>query len=384
MISDSDFAGYYTAACLVSIGQSTDIYAEATQDVDPTVDHADPNSVFARNARAHGLSGEALYDYPPTLADLLTPLSMLSPRTALIIWELTNLVALFLTGVFMIRMLAIQSLGAKSLVLAFLVLFRPTISCLSYGQIAILLTFLLTAGLYLYSQGRTTSAGFFFALAVAIKLIPLIVIVPFLAWRDWKILRAMALWCAAILIALLAINGRDALSLYFLHELPKMGTKAIDPENRSIGVALQILWRDSGLKASQAALIQTGKLLSILVLGYAGWLSRVRYEKLSSPISKIEIVSVFLLFSCCLSPVSWSFSYVLGTPALIMLGKRSLEKRSSTFDTMLLILFVVAITTATIPFLVVMTSVIGVALGVASLLRLNAGQDQIGPSTAVA
>ena len=37
-----------------------------------------------------------------------------------------------------------------------------------------------------------------FALAGAIKLTPLIVIVPFIAWRDWKILPAIALWSLGI------------------------------------------------------------------------------------------------------------------------------------------------------------------------------------------
>jgi hypothetical protein len=46
-----DFRGYYVAATLVRSHQNLENYAEATRDVDPVTENADPNTVFAQTAK---------------------------------------------------------------------------------------------------------------------------------------------------------------------------------------------------------------------------------------------------------------------------------------------------------------------------------------------
>jgi uncharacterized membrane protein len=129
----------------------------------------------------------------------MTPLTFLPPAGALIAWNLLNLAMIVLVSVVLMRLQGVRNPVLASLIAVLLLLFRPTLNCLYWGQVSILLLFLVVAGLSLYASGQKSMAGFMFALAAAIKLTPLIVIVPLLAWRDWKSLRAIALWGAVIL-----------------------------------------------------------------------------------------------------------------------------------------------------------------------------------------
>lgn len=255
-ISDDNM--YYIGACLVRAHQSRDLYEEAKSGVDAIEGYTDPDSVMARTARAHGLAMVSQYDYPPTLADLLVPLTFLPLSMALFVWFLINVAALLSAGFILVRILGIAAAGQTLLVFAFLVFFRPTSYCLYFGQLSFVLMLLMIAGMSLYLREKPYAAAALFALATAIKLIPLVVIVPLLAWKDWKTLRAFALWIAAIAGALLAINGWEAVSLFFLHVMPTMSTSYLDLDNRNLGVAVQALLHGAIKSAQLPVLIWAG------------------------------------------------------------------------------------------------------------------------------
>jgi hypothetical protein len=219
---------------------NSDLYDGVKQGVNPQLEVADPTTVFALTAKNHGIPSVMLYLYPPTFADLLVPLTAFSPTVAFIIWDILNLIMLLATSAILTRLFKIRAPGWTGLVTVFLILFRPTLNCFYFGQVSILLLFLLIAGVSFYVHGRKNIAGLLFALAAAIKLTPLIVIVPFLAWKDWKILRAIALWCIGILGATWIVNGIGTLNFYFLHVMQSMsggnlGVDKYSENNRTLG-----------------------------------------------------------------------------------------------------------------------------------------------------
>lgn len=373
-LDDCDFFGYYVAASLVRTGQSQQIYAEADRNIDPSIDNPDPDTVYARAGSAYGLPEVHFYDYPPTLADLLVPITALPPIPALIAWEILSLAALVSAGTLLCRMLGMHSLSQIGLIAAFLVVFRPTLECLYFGQIALLLLFLLVAGMSSYVRGHMARAGFLFALAAAIKLTPLILIVPFLIWRDWKVLRAMALWCTAIFVALLAINGWGPLSAYFLQELPKIGSKLTSPEDRNLGLAIQLLSYGSKLSAPVTGMVWLGRLLSVLAVCYAAWLSQLKRTH-SGPVSfRIEVIALFLLLSCCIAPVSWLHAWALSYPAVIIIGKRVWERRAGAVEAALLLLLMLSLTVSGIAHLAMLSPLAGLALVLVQLHALSREQ----------
>jgi|SRR5271166_3113125 len=373
----SSFWVYYTASCLVRSNMNPHLYDGVTRDVNPQLVVADPATTFARTASAHGIPEVMLYVYPPTLADLLVPLTAFSPVVAFIVWNMLNLAMMLASSFMLTRMLGIRSFGWASLVAAFLICFRPTLSSFYFGQASIFLLFLLVAGMSFYTHGRKNVAGLMFALAAAIKLTPLIVIVPFLAWQDWKILRAIAVWSVAILGALWFINGRETLNLFFSHVLPAMSGGNLAAEifrenNRTVGAIFYEFLRGSGHDTTPIALVWAVRLVSAFVIFCAAWLSQVKKEHKLLDNESLEIIAIFLLLSCCVAPFSWLYAWFLCAPALVMFGKRIAEQRSNAVESTLFVLFLFSLVTSKFH-LGLATPPLGVALGIIGLYRLRLG-----------
>jgi hypothetical protein len=372
----NDFRCYYTAAWMVRNHQTKDIYlSEGNRDPVLDPDHIGSGTPFARMAAELGVfTGDvAPYDYPPTLADLIFPLTFLSPSTALKVWYLLDIAALVWAAFLLSRMPGI-SLSARFLpVLAFL-LFPPTINCLVWGQVTICLLLIVVAGISLYVREMRYSAAFLFALAIAIKLTPLILVIPLLVWRDWKMLRAVVLWGVVILAALVMFNGWESLNLYLFHEMPRMGSKFFIL-NRSLISEMQVLWSRSQRGTSLPGVAVAGKVIGLLVLCYAGWQNRSRSVRNLRVGFRVESIAYFLLLSCCLSPVSWVHAYLLGAPALVIYGKQLWDGHAKTYEAVLFLLLTAGLATNTVLPLAVITPLPCLALGLLGLQRLK--QQQI-------
>lgn len=222
--------------------------------------------------------------------------------------------------------------------------------------------------------GNNYSAGLFFALAAAIKLTPLIVLIPLIAWGDWKGLRAIALWCGVIACILLAVNGPGALDLYFFHVLPSMGSTVIDTDSRSLNTVVRVLWTRSETGVAPPGAIWLGKVLSALAVCFAGWLSHRRHGDSTEGAARVETIAIFLFLSCCVAPVSWRHAYLLAAPALLFLGKRTWEGQSSLFEGAMLVTFIVALTTNRFLEQPLLTPLSGIALCFLGLYRLRGGR----------
>ena len=91
------------------------------------------------------------------------------------------------------------------------------------------------AGLYFYLAKQNFLCSFMFAVITVIKITPLIVVVPLLAFRDWKQLRAFVLALAALLIGICLVNGEGLLRQYVEHVVPSMSTGVVSVQNRNLG-----------------------------------------------------------------------------------------------------------------------------------------------------
>lgn len=370
----TNFEMYYTAACLVRSNMSTHIYDVIGPNTNPQNLYADPTSVWARTAHAHGISRVTLYLYPPTLADLLTPLSVFSTSTALIVWYVLNLLMIVGLSAALTRILDIRFFGSTALVAAAVLLFRPVLNTFHWGQVTVLLLFLLTVGLSLYVNGHKSIAALFLVLAIAIKLEPIVIIIPFIAWRDWKFLRNSALWAIVLGLGLWAVNGSTALNLYFLHQLPamwggKLGTGGFDV-NRSLGNIFYTYFGGTHAILSQRELAWLTRVVSVVILCSAGWLSRLKPGENSTNRQQFEIAMMFLLFTCSLSPYSWFYNWGLSAPAVVVLCMRAWEGRASTVETVLLVAFLLSLVTTKFDMAMV-SPVLGIALGILVLHRMR-------------
>jgi Glycosyltransferase family 87 len=319
--SQRDFRVYFIAASMIRNHEGSHIYDQAADGADPQLTWADPNTLFAQRARKLGVDEVRLYVYPPLLADMLVPLTSLRLASAEHAWLLLNAIFILAATLILARMISPHRVRWfwPPLFVAVL-LFRPTLDCLLLGQITILLLLLQVAGLYFYLQSRTFPAALMFAVMTVIKITPLIVVVPLLAFRDWKQLRAFVLALAALLIGLCFVNGEGLLRQYVEHVVPSMSTGVVSVQNRNLGTALQIAWQRTDQLPALRSINLLGKLLSLAVICYAGWLSRGTPK--SDFARKTTVLMLFFLLGCCLAPVAWRHSYVLAAPALaVLVGK---------------------------------------------------------------
>lgn len=372
----NNFFIYYTAADFVRSNESIHIYDAIDPGTNPEIIFSDPNTVWAQRMISFGISRTSLYLYPPTLADLMVPLTVLSPSAALIVWNALGVLMILGLSVALTKVLGVKFFGSTFLVAAVVLLFRPTLNTIYWGQVTILLMFLLTIGFSLYANGHKNIAAFLFVLAIAIKLEPIVVIIPIIVWRDWKCLRYLVIWSILLCLGLWAVNGSDALNLYFLHHLPAMsggelgGSGGDIYNNRSLGNIFYTYLGGAHPVVSSRAIGWLYHVVSALILCYAGWLSRFKQGENSTYLRQFEIGMMFLLFMCCLSPYSWLYNWALSAPVLVIFCKRAWDGRMDTAETVLFIAFLLSLATSKFNMPKV-TPILGVTLGIVALYRIR-------------
>ena len=349
-----DFNVYYTASALAIEHQGNAIYSGSDNGVDPQLRVAAPETAFARKAHQLGLNRVMLYVYPPMLADALIPLTLLPLASATQLWLVLNLAALFLIA-FMITQLVHCKFVSFSGLVVLIALFvsQPVIASLTFGQITIILLLLWTWGTRLYQRGSVTSSAVVFALAAAVKLTPLIVIVPVLIWRDLRWLRAFALSGVAIILIMCLVNTPSALVDYFMNVMPSMSRGIPLHLNESISSSAQCLYLavlgepiDHASMPVPRLVVTVAKLASLLVIGVAALLVwRQRRDLRMS--DRLLTLALFAMLSASASPVAWRAAYTVALLALALLWGEALHGARVTLQVILLAVCTVAITSYT-------------------------------------
>lgn len=184
---DSDFPNYYTAAKIVADAK------DAARLYD--------DQWFQDQIRSYGIGLDGKFSpFPPATALVLLPLTAFDPLTALRITVVINLILLGLS----IRVLSIL-FSSTLLESAVFTLFSGIglANCIRLGQLYLVLSFLIIAGYYAYTQKRKAVAGICFGLFIPIKYYPIVILAYFAFRREWKIV--MTGLATAALVALLGI-----------------------------------------------------------------------------------------------------------------------------------------------------------------------------------
>jgi hypothetical protein len=326
-----DFHVYLTAAHLVRERQGPHIYDEADTGRDPQLQLATMNTRFAQTAQAIGIPSVRLYVYPPALADALVPLAHLNLRSASGAWIAINLFSLLVTAWVLARLLSVPILSWTSLAIAFCVFaFRPNMTSLHVGQVSFAILLLWTLGLFFFQRGAMGRSAWMFALATAIKLTPLIVLLPMFLWREWKWVRWYCTALAACVTAMLLINGPATLLDYLLHVVPSMSGGIASVGNLSIQSALQVLYAGAtGANVAQpsltvsASIVLAAKMVALAILSVAFF--QIYQLRATSLDKRIRILALVAVLSVCTAPVSWRHAYSIALLALLFLWRDALQ-----------------------------------------------------------
>ncbi|MBO0840833.1 MAG: DUF2029 domain-containing protein [Sciscionella sp.] len=267
--------------------------------------------------------GDSLpFTYPPFAAIVFATFAGVGRTVAVGAISLLSLAALGTTTWLVLRRCPrlpfdLPPLLASALLMPGLTLLEPVKATLWYGQVNLLLMVLIAADCLVVKP--RWPRGLLIGIAAAIKLTPAVLIIYFLARREWKpALTVLASFAGAGLLGL-ALAPRDSIA-FWLHAMldPNRVGIAVNAENQSLRGALHRLQLPGG--------VESGLWLGLAVLVVAlTWLAVARTRARGDDLAAMVATATCGLL---VSPVSWSHHWVWCVPGVLMLGYAAWRWRS--------------------------------------------------------
>ena len=213
-----DFTVFYTAGTILREGLGHQLYEGNLQF---SVQESFTGHIPFRK-------GPLPYIHPPFEALIFAPLTLLPYPWAFLVWDSLNVAALFGIARLLRRSVEIfRSVATWKFVIASIAFF-PVFACLLEGQDSILMLLLLVLGFNALKQGADLRAGCWLALA-AFKfqfIVPLVLLL--IIWKRSRVALGFAVIAILLVLASVALVGKDALIHYPGYALkigktPKLG-----------------------------------------------------------------------------------------------------------------------------------------------------------------
>lgn len=218
--------------------------------VNPQLDFADPNSTFGQTAKstfspASGdTTGITQYLYPPFFSILMSPLTHLPYKIAAQIWYLLSFLFVWLSAFLTVKMIgksALEAIAAASLITLFAEFAFPMQDLLWSGNVGAAILFFCAAGISLRDKNYPGWSALFIALAVFIKLTPVIIIPLMIMRRQWKWLSAFAAWSVLLFAVGVWQLGWENHREFLTKIMPAMSSGMAERNNRSLLSVLQFV-----------------------------------------------------------------------------------------------------------------------------------------------
>ncbi len=238
--------------------------------------------------------------HSPFLALFFSPFSLVSLQTAKLVFNLISL-SLFLFSLRnLVKLYPLKPIFIFLLPLLFFVPFRNNFL---FGQMYFLLFFLLVEGFIAYKKERYWRMGFFWGVAVLLKIIPIILFGFLFFRRKWRGILYFGLVCLLLTGISLLVSGTEVWLFYFFKVLPKSGAGEITTEfvqnYQSVFMFLK------GVIGSNERLFLTAVFafkLVFLVISYFV----TRHEK-----SDLKTIVFWVMASVLLSPYGSTYTAIL-------------------------------------------------------------------------
>lgn len=175
-----------------------------------------------------------VFKVPPFYGMLFVPFVTLDGLTVLLGHRIMNTVLIVATALVWLRMwrLPLASLSAAGLLILFN--FRPLADTLAYGQIDLVLLFLLTLALWALRSGRDAVAGALVALGALFKIYPVLLLAFFVVKGHWRALIGFVAAMAVCNGVAIAVVGWNEHLIYLTQVLPNIGGTTSWVENQTI------------------------------------------------------------------------------------------------------------------------------------------------------
>jgi len=287
-------------------------------------------TAWGRIAAASGFQTTGRFMAPPFTALLAAPLTLLPPRTALLVWRLTSVLLLTASVYFMCVLLGgtWRLSGVFVIGVAAAFSFFPMIETLYQGQVDALVLLLWVLGVYFVQTESPYSSAFCFALATMIKASPLLVVGLFLLRKRWRWLATYAIWVCVFLIAGVWRLGWQNHVFWFSRVLPILSGGVPYFASKSLPSFVTDLYLRQvpldvrNLPAIPAVVRWANRALSLLL--YCGTLSYF-WHRCRSARKLVYELMVLPLVILLASPESFRHHYLLAALPLLYLWLTSRE-----------------------------------------------------------
>ncbi len=309
-----DFSNYYFGAEFLKLGKfNSDIYFP---------------HIFNQEIAAMGNKNLFVSYAPntPFLAIFFYPFTFLSLATAKLIFNILSL-GLFLYSLRkLVKNYQIKPLFLFLIPLVFLIPFRNNFL---FGQVYLLLFFLLSEGFLAYKKERFLKMGIFWGIAILLKVFPVLLFGMLLFKKKYKAIIHLGVACIILLTFSIFINGFEVWDFYFNTVLAKSGNGEIAGEfvqnYQSMFMFLKFLFPENTLA------------FSLLLLFFKLFLLVISYFVSIKESSLLKVFSFWIFTSILLSPYGSTYTNLLLLFSFLYFLK---EGKFDTKNTLILLLFI--------------------------------------------
>jgi len=265
------------------------------------------------------------FTYPPFAAMLMTPMSLISWNTAIVISVTMNVLCMLAILTWLLgpvfKRQGWSYWYAMGIAMALACAFEPIRETVNFGQVNILLVFLVMADIMLFVRKGHRLGGFGIGLATAIKLTPGIFIIYLLITRRWRAaaISAATATAATWIAATLAPDASRVFWTDAMWNTDRVGSPTFVSNQALTGLVGRIFNPDP-MKPLWALLV-------LLTLAVWYWRTR-RAIRNGDEVAGMALTGIV---GCMVSPITWIHHLVWTVPAVVILfdyaTDRSLDRR---------------------------------------------------------
>jgi len=247
----------------------------------------------------------------PFLGVLFFPFSFLSIATAKLLWNSISLL-LFIVGLY--RLVSFYKINPTSVLLVPFLFFVPLKNELLFGQVYLLLFFLLCESLLAYEKKQFPKMAVFLSFAILLKVFPVFLILLFLFKKELKPLGFTMISCLLFGIFSAVFVGTEIWVFYFNTVLPKAFNgeiaTAFVANYQSVFMFLKTLFVVDASE-NPTAVFNFPSLFSALLLAFKIGVLGIGFYLSKSNLNRFVIFSFWMMISLLLSPYGSTYTFIL-------------------------------------------------------------------------
>jgi len=242
--------------------------------------------------------------YPPSGLLLFLPFTLFSYASAEKIFTVISLLSLFASLVLLSKLFRISLTSKKGLFLLILALnFFPAKFTLGMGQINNIVLLTVVLFIFFYLRKRWYLAGIFLAIAIAIKISPVLLFFYVIIEKQWNVMRPTLITLLIISLVVYLVVDQTVILYFFKTVFPDLlNAWPADYYNQSLS---GFLMRGFGNQSLRNILK-----VVVTVLFTAGAYLLIWKSKTGSRESSLLSISILITLSLIISGISWQHHFV--------------------------------------------------------------------------